>query len=736
LALINRSVDGGVKDIERVPGVVRSLRALPLEPAYVTGTSNLFFSFYLPCLSVATKYDRAVGFFRSSLFVTAGLAFSDFARRGAFARIVCSHQISEKDAEAVQLGMSWREITDRGFLENISTTLNNAEDLPVVQLLATLIATRALELRVAVRPSEPGIFHDKVGIFQDIEKHAVSFVGSANETLSAWDPRLNHEGFEVFRSWAGDSDLGRVERHKRYFEDLWAGRHPGVLTMELPRAAEERLLDYRDPEGIESAASRVLKHLGADQPSGHGQGGRVKAPPPTFRVLQEHQRAVVENWEKANCKGIIAHVTGAGKTVSALEIVRRWTEKNRPALIIVPSELLLNQWQTEIPYQIDEAQTNVLAVGGVSGKGMWEAQIGDFTRPTSALGPRIIVATVQSASKSGFISKVHGGNHLLVVADEVHRVGAPGFRSVLGIKAGGTLGLSATPERFGDPEGTKAIHDYFGVALEPKIGIGEAVELKRLVPYDYFVHRISLSDTERTEWDHLSLEIGRIFAALPRNEGGARIYTNRYRLLLIRRARIIKQASGKASLAKDILGKEYKQGDRWLVYCDNIEQLTKVANLLRAAGLPVYEYHSAMEGSRSDTMLAFSTHGGVLVAIKCLDEGVDIPALNKALILASSSNPREFIQRRGRVLRVAPNKFSAAIHDALVLPEPDPVERPSSIPSYVRTDLARAVEFAAYARNTAVALHLRQWAADFGLTKDDLVADSYEDDEEASHVEE
>ncbi|MGH9962646.1 MAG: helicase-related protein, partial [Pyrinomonadaceae bacterium] len=186
---------------------------------------------------------------------------------------------------------------------------------------------------------------------------------------------------------------------------------------------------------------------------------------------------------------------------------------------------------------------------------------------------------------------------------------------------------------------------------------------------------------------------------------------------------------GKLPLALQVLRAEYKRGDRWLVYCDDSGQLDAVARILRGAEFPVYEYHSAMEGSRVATMTAFSTHGGILVAIKCLDEGVDIPSVNRALILASSANPREFIQRRGRVLRVAPDKLSAAIHDALVLPESSGAQGEEGVRSFVRSDLARALEFARYARNTAVSTELRLWSAELGLVTGDLTSGSYEQEE-------
>lgn len=705
------------------------LRELALDAAYSTGTSDLLAAFYLPCLSVSVGYDRAVGFFRSSLFVVAGLAFSDFAQRGGRARLVCSPSFTREDLEGIQRGIAWRELADGRFAADLATVLASPDGVPVAQFLATLIASERLEIRVAVRPASSGIFHDKLGVFSDVVEDAVTFVGSVNETLAAWDPRVNHEGFEVFKSWSGGDEAQRVARHRAFFENLWLGRHPGVTTLQIPEAARTRLLEIRDRDGLDSSAWTVRRALGAEEAPRLRKESTAGALRPPRKVLQDHQRTVVESWERAGKRGIIAHVTGAGKTVSALEVIRRWILSGQPALVLVPSELLLRQWQLEIAEAFAGTEVETLTAGGGASRASWEASLADFTRPLRELGPRIVLSTIQTAARDPFIRKVQQGSHLLLVADEVHRLGAPSYRRLLRLQVGGSLGLSATPRRFGDPEGTAAIYRAFGSELEPQIDIGAAIRIGRLVPYDYFVHRVTLTRQESEEWDALSEEVARVFATLPRGDGGERQSTPRYEQLLFRRARVIKQAAGKIPLALDVIAREMRSGDRWLVYCDDTEQLSAVASGLRGAGAAVFEYHSAMEGSREATLSAFTTHGGVLVAIKCLDEGVDLPTVNKALILASSTNPREFIQRRGRVLRKAPDKLSAAIHDAIVLPDPARLGAHNELPSFALTDLSRAMEFAKHARNTAVVTELRLWAAELGLVSADLEAEAFEEEE-------
>jgi superfamily II DNA or RNA helicase len=196
-------------------------------------------------------------------------------------------------------------------------------------------------------------------------------------------------------------------------------------------------------------------------------------------------------------------------------------------------------------------------------------------------------------------------------------------------------------------------------------------------------------------------------------------------MLLIQRSRIAKQAAGKPTLAVNILGNRYRPGERWLVYCDDRTQLQTVRQGLTNRGLHSFEYWSAMHSHGPDVLARFSRSGGILVAIRCLDEGIDIPSVSHALILASSQNPREFIQRRGRVLRVSPGKDIAVIHDVLVSP---PSVNGASFRNLALAEIRRAHEFAQHAENLSAALMLDAFAAEWGVNWDDVVDDGVEAD--------
>ena len=470
---------------------------------------------------------------------------------------------------------------------------------------------------------------------------------------------------------------------------------------------------HENPEGVGAAIERVRSE------SSRWSGDRSSPP----RVsLMKHQSEAIASWEGRwvswgpfSMPRVRARQSPPLKPLGAgfATASQRWFWS--PAIYWSN-----NGWGRSAPTSVIWIQTFLLWVE-VSEWRVGRRDVSDFTRSAEYLGPRIVVSTMQSAATPRFVDRVVPGEHLLVVADEVHRIGSPRHRKIMTIDAGGRLALSATPQRYGDPEGTAAIFAYFGEVIEPVFGIPEAIRAGRLVRYDYHVLDVELSDEEQERWDTLTSEVNRVYARLGEVDG-VKLPSNQYRMLLIQRARVLKQAAGKVDLARRTLTQHYKDGQRWLVYCDDRNQLAAVRSTLLRESIPTYEYWSGTESALPETLDFIARNGGVLVAIRCLDEGVDVPALDHALILASSSNPREFIQRRGRVLRRAPGKHRAEIYDAMVVPctIPGATDR---MP-IVRTELRRAGEFARYAQNRASHFRLQSIASELGLgTVADLAID-------------
>lgn len=668
-----------------------NLAYLPLDSHYRTGERDPVSGFYKPCLDASAAYDRAVGYFRSSIFSIIGQPFLDFARRGGKARLICSPAITEEDVLAITSGYLQREeAIERAISRDIDDLLSDPASNHSAKLLATFIKFGALDIKIAVRISGNGIYHEKIGIFYDGSGNQVSFLGSANETWSAWHAEGNHESIEVFRSWL-PADEVRVASHKKVFDQLWKGETTGVDTIAFPEAQYRKLL---------TIAATGLDDPEIDPPKATGLNRRKLLP---------HQATAIDLWEKAGRKGVFEHATGSGKTFTAIEAIKKHLATGEPAIVLVPSQLLHEQWKKEILEEIPDA--SVLMVGGGHVKWKERGRLRSHTSPGLGL-KRVVIATMQTASTDTFINAIFQGDHLLIVADEIHQIGSPKNSLSLAIHSGASLGLSATPVRYGDPDGTQRIFDRFGPIIPPAITLQDAIAAGRLVNYEYFPHAVNLSEDESELWKKITRQISFELAKAKKKDGNGAL-TDKAKMLMIQRSRIAKKARVKTGLATGVIKKEFQEGQSWLVYCEDSEQLAEMLSKLRDEGLRPLEYHSNMSGEKVEALNWFKKFGGILVSIKCLDEGVDIPAVSHAFILASSQNPRQFIQRRGRVLRKSPGKNLAVIHDAIVVPV-DPKGESEQI-SLLKAELLRALEFANSALNKGAGADLRLIAIEMGI---------------------
>lgn len=688
-----------------------SLASLSIAVEYRTGDFDPGEYFYPPVLAVANRYDRAVGYFRSTFLLVVGPSLIDFVKRGGRIRLICSPELSVEDIKALDAGYALRdEIVTTAISRDIDLAILDTQTKERLELLATLVAINSLDIRVAIREPRQGLYHEKLGIFVDSDENVVSFKGSMNETFSGMHPDGNFESIEVFCSFWGGTDLARTQRHVDYFESLWSNRVRGVNVIEFPDALKRKLLT--------SAKPSLDDFISDDK-------GISNFPK---RVLLPHQVEAVRNWKAAGERGIFEHATGSGKTVTALAIIAEHMKSHRPAIVLVPSQLLLKQWQTEITSEMPAVK--VLFAG--AGNNIWRDNpeaLASFTDNMMSLGPRIVLATMHTATTDVFRNRLRDGNHLLFVADEVHQIGSQEFSKLLTINAGSRLGLSATPERYGDPDGTRKIFDYFGGIIPPKITLKDALEAGRLVPYRYYPHPVLLTPEEELAWNTISKQLAREYA-IANSSGGARKIKNTERIkqLLIKRSRFAKKATGKIPLALRILSEEYRPDSRWLIYCDDSHQVNSLVASLTSDGMSPIVYHSGMTSDAKAALSHFRDFGGILVSIRCLDEGIDIPSITHALILASSQNPRQFIQRRGRVLRANPGKYEAVIHDALIRPlhiDSNPYQM-----NYFKAELKRAIEFAGAAANPACITELMHIATEVGLNPIEIVPEEFEEPDE------
>lgn len=315
---------------------------------------------------------------------------------------------------------------------------------------------------------------------------------------------------------------------------------------------------------------------------------------------------------------------------------------------------------------------------------------------------RIILTTYQTASKDNFIESVNWGNHIFLVCDEVHNIGSNKNITLLNTIVGPRIGLSATPKRYFDDDATRRIVDYFGGIIQPIYQISDAIKEGVLCEYFYDIYEVELTETEQENWNRLTSILNRKFAINKDSESIKDI--KGVEKLLFERADILKKASNKIEVALQVLLHHYEQDQKWLVYLDDTEQVVSLRDELNKYDKlrgNVFEYHTNTDNDLYQTMEYFASSGAILLSINCLDEGVDIPAIDHAIILASSKNPRQYIQRRGRVLRRHMNKNFAYIYDCLVSPNSLINDSDKSI-SIVRGEIARAMSFSENSKNSTV----------------------------------
>lgn len=710
------------------------LRDLSIQRSYHKGhgKDDIAKDFYLPAVASAVTYDRAVGYFSSSIMLLAWPSLRQFVENGGRMRLLCSPVLSGEDEEAMRKAYS--DADDAELAAALTTQFKELLASPSMgrptAVLAALIANGVLDVRIAwVAPNASGrstrIFHDKVGILRDAAGDRIAFKGSMNETWPALSIDGNIESIDVFCEWRDDGESERVKIEGAYFDEVWRGDWPDVVVKPLPESTRGEIISAADKARWMEVVDDIcfdLDQASLWSPEAAMSGGRLP---------REHQVDALEAWTAAGRRGILEHATGSGKTFTALCALNASFLKGEVAIVVVPSDLLFEQWQEELEDAFGAQGVEILLCG--AGNDSWRSGslLRSWTRPRdSGSPPRVVLTTLQTASSSLFVGLCAAGPHLFLVGDEVHRLGATEAMNVMRINAGARLGLSATPRRAGDPVGTAAVLDYFGGIIPPSFTLNDAIKAGALTPYAYHPRAVHLTAEEIEAWQDITRQIRRAYASGHSDKNGWEPGAEaRFKMLLIRRARLAKQAKAKVPAAVDILLENYRAGDRWIVYCDDQDQLGEVSRELRSAGLSdVYQYHAAMAGDRGATLAYFEAAGGIVVSIRCLDEGVDIPAVTHALIIASSKNPREFIQRRGRVLRRYPGKMLGRIYDLLVLPAAGPDDDDGVFDSILHAELARAIEFGANAVNPGAVVELKRIAASMNLDWEDFVGAGEEDD--------
>ncbi len=696
----------------KVVGAAEGLAGLQLKPEYRSDSDDLVRDFYVPCLERSTLYRRAVGYFTSHGLSAAAQGLSALVQSDGRMLLVASPLFDADDLEAIRRGYTARDdLVVKALLRHIEAT-PEAIVRDRLGYLAWLIAEERLEIRIAIPLDERGhprrgIYHEKMGIFSDQFGNAVAFTGSPNETAGGLVD--NFEATDVFWSW--NDPHGRVERKAANFDRLWQNKTVGLAVLPFPEAVRNHLLIYRPKDGPTAEPPRcAIRPTVPDWPAG----------------LWEHQVEAIRAWEDNGRRGLVSMATGSGKTLVALVAAQRCPDLCL-LVVAVPRGALVEQWAREASEHTD-LPNPVLVYESASN---WQEPLFNRLRAVRRQHdsrPVFVVGTLHSLSATGFQSVLSdagvSGNALLIV-DEVHNVGAPSFRQTLREEFVWRLGLSATPARYFDEEGTQVIREYFGPTVYI-YDLRRALQDGHLCPYRYFVYPAHLSNSEYTEYVELTKRIVQHRGAAVSEE--LTFQTNNaldndseeVKQLLFRRARILKKCKSKIQVLETVLANHSMK--RALIYCADNEQLGEVIRLLKGKHILhlVYTAETPSDARRSAVRSLGAGHVSVLAAIDCLDEGVDVPTVDEAIILASSSNKRQFIQRRGRILRRAPGKSLATLIDIVVLP---PVSAGRDARRVLNGELARIKEMAELAENKHDALRsVKEHASPYGVTLTELLS--------------
>lgn len=695
-----------------------SLLDVNLRKEYRSPRDDIVNDFYIPLLKEAVLYKRSVGFFSSSSLLEISYGLTRLINNNGKIQLIASPNLSEEDIEAINKGYEIREsVIERALLQYITEPQNYFEE-ERLNLLATLIAEEKLDIKIAfsLKNDKLGLYHEKLGLIYDNENNTIAFSGSMNETENAFVN--NYEIVDVFTSW---EDNDRVIIKEKAFDKLWNNEDSSALICEFPKVAKEKLLSYKK----ENVDWNIDEEEFANKIKDSIQSEKIKklksvtnSPEiPAGVSLHDYQKNAISNWKNNNYCGIFDMATGTGKTFTGLGAITQLYKdlKGKLAVIIVcPYQHLVDQWVEDI------LNFNINPIIGHSSseqrdfKQRFKMAIMDYN-----LGVRnffCFVCTNGTFATDYIQSQINNirGDVLLVV-DEAHNFGATNLKQTLVPKFNYRLALSATLERHRDEEGTQALLNYFGNKCI-EFSLDEAIEKKFLTPYEYHPIVVYLTEEELMEYHQLSKELSKCI--VKKNEKTK--LTEKGKVIAQKRSRVVAGAYNKTfELARTI--KPYQNDNHILVYCgattideqdkngDDMRQIDAITELLgKEMNMNVAQFTSREDSITRDMLKKKFFDGDylqVLVAIKCLDEGVNIPAIKTAFILASTTNPKEYIQRRGRVLRKYPGKEFAIIYDFITLPRP--LEEAMNLTyeeircekSMVKNEINRMIEFKRLALN-------------------------------------
>ena len=697
-----------------------NLKDIKYKSLYIVPRDNYVKEVLVSSLRLSTSLDCMFGFFGSAALKTIAPGLAEYlARTEEPMRLVVSPNISENDMIALREGVTTPIIVLETRLKELigeAKLSSSALIHHTLQCMAYMLSTKRLILRIAWL-CDGSLFHPKVWFFKDGSNTVVAH-GSSNFTSAGLG--RNHEQISVDASWDGERAEETISTLTEEFDALWNGSRDYVVSLDLPVAIENDLIREYTPDRPPTTDDFV-KAWEEDARTVEQLSCKISSAssPPTHELEIPshldldygpfaHQGKALMAWEAAERRGFLAMATGSGKTITALAGATR-LQKEVDALLVVisaPYKPLVSQWLKEV----SDFGVRPLPIGRSSSERAHRLDLAIRGLDTGVSKVEVVVATENFLTSDKFrqvFDTLPTSVTSLLIADEAHNLGKQSFITNTPDRFDYRLGLSATPERQYDPDGTQALFKYFGppvfeFSLRDAIGVC-------LVPYNYYMHQVEMNTDEFDEWQSLTDRLRRKGFqgdADPSESGGMSKETER---LLFARRRVIESVENKVDVLRSILAKRSRDEIKHvLVYATdkNRDQLNAVNDMLQNdLNLTIHELtaqQTSKKGKANDLLDRFAAGDyNAFTCMRVLDEGVDVPQVSEAFILASNTVRRQWVQRRGRVLRKcdAINKELAHLHDFIVVP-PDPRDKGSR--SILKGELDRAREFAELAANGGI----------------------------------
>ncbi len=717
--------------------------------------------FFNDCLENSKEFDLQLGYFSSATISILADGFATFISNGGKMRLAINHIVSNEDKEAISKGIN-RGVVNCFDLTNFEALRQTFDEYQqqFFECLAYLIQNKRIDVKIIKPLNEKGIAHTKSGQFRDGDS-ITSFTGSANFTISGLFNNL--EEIKIDRSDSSDPRVQkRIVNQREDFDLIMEGKKSNVDYLTPDDLVSAIVTNYGDKDIEELLdVEQKLRNIKREREFRERQNSRWQACEeiiiePCFPYPsgpRDYQKTAFENWKNNGQKGLFAMATGTGKTITSLNCLFEIYQRKGyyKAIILVPTITLVNQWEQECrKFQF----TNIYKV--YSKNSRWRDEIESILfneKYKTDRGPEvsyIIISTYASYSKDNVFKVLNGfdNSRLLLIADECHNMGSGSLIKRLDeIPYLRRIGLSATPERQFDDDGNKKLNKFFGSEdhYTYEYSMEEAIKNGVLCKYMYYPHLVKLAPDEMAAYVELSEKISKYYNY---NTETFDHVDDVLKMLLLARKRIVHKAVNKLEAFKSIIQKRFKaRGDLKysLIYVpegnepdyvgaqddfdkkdviDDDNDAEHLINIYTKAVTEVDDHVTVrkfVSGQRDRDEILYDFAEGklhVLTSMKCLDEGVDVPRSELAIFCSSTGNPRQFIQRRGRVLRTHPDKNMAELHDLVVIPEINPYS-----PSYrmeqslVKGELQRVRNFANLSENPSYSeLELREVLDHYALT--------------------